>query len=103
MEYNVTKNLKGGGALNYFIYIIIAIAVIALLFGLKDIIYMLMWSWGENGKLLTLYVLFLIVLIFLPATTKSYAPKYHDASVIGLMLYVVLFFVLRLMGKFKHD
>lgn len=96
----VTKT--GGDEL--LIYILFGIAAIALLFGIKDIIFMLIWSWGENGKLITLYTSLLFIFIFLPVLTRSYAPKYHDASIILLIFYVILFLVLRFTGKFnsKH-
>lgn len=65
--------------------------------------HMLAWSWDENGKFFTVYIAILLILLFGPVLSKSYAPHLHDTSIIVLMAYVGLYFVLRVLNIFKSD
>jgi hypothetical protein len=74
--------------MNYLYWAVVFAFLLFILFGIKDWLGLIKWSWQDNGKLFTIFLAGLLILLISPRVLKDYAPQYYDASVIALIVYV---------------
>jgi hypothetical protein len=65
-----------------------------LLYGLKQILYYFMWSWNEQGKQFTVFIVGLFLLYLNIFAMKHWFPSYHSGAIllfIGFLLAGILY------------
>jgi len=85
--------------MDFLIWITIVVLVLLILAGIKDGIKGFFFLWSENGLVVALYMVFLIVFIIVRVLIRDYEPKYIGVANLFLMLYVASPIVYRLFKK----
>lgn len=88
--------------MTYLYWAVIGIIVVAILFGIKDFLYLFISSWYENGVKFTILLIIFIALLISPAFIKEYAPGYYGWSIWALILYSLSLLGYRQLNKGTH-
>ncbi|PKR86091.1 hypothetical protein [Heyndrickxia camelliae] len=69
-------------------WILIGLFIIMVLFGLKNWLRFILYSFAEHGLLAGLLLLIFCVLLIAPSLIKEFAPHYYGYSIWALILYI---------------